>query len=154
MRILTLNVLLGSAVISFLRIAALFNYYHAPMEIAFHFERTELPRLLNATGLLPPLPPIRNKRYDNEPRADLKLVSQFGLHLCIGKEWYRFPSHFFVPDGIDVRFIKSEFNGLLPQPFPPNKGSSMVWPWDGMRVTPEGLNDLNVESSAYYVSEF
>ncbi|KIM32271.1 glycosyltransferase family 22 protein [Serendipita vermifera MAFF 305830] len=150
MRILTLNVLLGSGVISFLRIAALFKYYHAPMDVAFHFEHTELPRLLNATGLLPPLPPIRNKRYDNEPRADMKLVRQFGLRLCIGKEWYRFPSHFFVPDGIDVKFIKSEFDGLLPQPFPPSVGSSAFWPWDGMRVVPEGLNDLNIENSAHY----
>lgn len=152
MRILTFNVLFGSAIISFLRIAALFNYYHAPMEVAFHFEYMELPRLLNVTNLLAPLPLIRNRRYDKDQRADLKLLSQFGLRLCIGKEWYRFPGNFFVPDSVEVRFIKSQFNGLLPQPFPLNVGDSAIWPWDGMRVTPDGLNDLNVENTAHYVS--
>jgi len=154
MRILTLNVLSGSAVISFLRISALFNYYHAPMEIAFHFEHTELPRLLNATHLLEPFPPVRNTRYDGDRKVDLRPIAQFGLRLCIGKEWYRFPGNFFVPDGVEVRFIKSEFSGLLPQPFPPSLGTSMFWPWDGTRVIPKGLNDLNVENTAYYVSKW
>jgi alpha-1,2-mannosyltransferase len=153
MRILTFNVLFGSAVISFLRIAALFNYYHAPMEVAFHFEHTELPRLLNATNLIAPLPPIRNKRYDKDRKVDLKLISQFGLRLCIGKEWYRFPGSFFVPDSVEIRFIKSEFDGLLPQPFTPSAGNLTFWPWDGMRVIPDGLNDLNVENTAHYVSD-
>jgi alpha-1,2-mannosyltransferase len=153
MRVLTFNVLFGSAVISFLRIAALFNYYHAPMEVAFHFEHTELPRLLNVTNLIAPLSPVRNKRYDKDRKVDFKLLSRFGLRLCIGKEWYRFPGNFFVPDSVEVRFIKSEFDGLLPQPFTRSAGISTFWPWDGMRVVPNGLNDLNVENTSHYVSD-
>jgi alpha-1,2-mannosyltransferase len=149
-RSMATNVLVASAVISFLRIAALFQYYHAPMAIAIHFENIELPRLLNATNLLPPTPP--NSKSGRNENVDLSPIKQFGLRLCIGKEWYRFPGHFLVPDGVEVRFIKSEFDGLLPQPFPPSTGISPLWPWDGMRVIPEGLNDLNKENTAYYVS--
>lgn len=147
MRLLTTNVLLASAIISFLRISALFLYYHAPLEISFHFTHVELPRLLNETDLLPPLPPVRNKRYDKDIDVNLSLIKQFGLRICYGKEWYRFPGHFLIPDGVQVRFIKSDFDGLLPQPFPSN-----VSIWEGMKVAPEGLNDVNMENSIYYVS--
>jgi alpha-1,2-mannosyltransferase len=151
MRIFTMNVLIASAIISFLRVSALFLYYHAPMDVAFHFEHVELPRLLNETNLLPPLDPMRNKRYDKDLEIDLSLIASFGLRLCIGKEWYRFPGHFLVPNGVEVRFIKSEFDGLLPQPFVENTGNATIWPWDGMRVVPDGLNDLNIENTAHYV---
>ncbi|PVF98644.1 hypothetical protein CPB86DRAFT_814669 [Serendipita vermifera] len=147
-RSMTTNVLLASAVISVLRIAALFQYYHAPIAVAVHFENFELPRLLNATNLLSP---PQDGKYGRSSNVDLSPIKQLGLRLCTGKEWYRFPGHFLVPDGVEVRFLKSEFDGLLPQPFPPSTGASSVWPWDGMRVVPEGLNDLNKENKAYYV---
>src|SRR4051794_24559259 len=28
-------------------------------------------------------------------------------NLCLGKEWYRFPSSYFLPDGVRTKFIKS-----------------------------------------------
>ncbi|WFD27558.1 dextrin dextranase [Malassezia nana] len=37
--------------------------------------------------------------------------------LCYGKEWHRFPSHFFVPPSMQVDFIESEFDGILPHHF-------------------------------------
>ncbi|KAL1449682.1 hypothetical protein WDU94_002167 [Cyamophila willieti] len=37
------------------------------------------------------------------------------INVCMGKEWYRYPSSFFLPnDKWNVSFIKSEFRGQLP----------------------------------------
>jgi len=40
-------------------------------------------------------------------------------HVCVGKEWYRFPSSFFLPDPEEwkLKFLKSEFRGQLPRPY-------------------------------------
>lgn len=69
------------------------------------------------------------------------------IHICIGKEWYRFPSSFFLPSGIknsknqvliaELDFIESEFAGLLPKPY--MKGSLP----EITRAIPTGMNDLN-----------
>ncbi|KAG8833676.1 mannosyltransferase, partial [Serendipita sp. 399] len=151
MSLFTANVLVASALISFLRIAALFNYYHSPLSVAFHFEHVELPRLLNATNLIPPYDPSRDGRYIDDREIDLSPIKQLDLRLCIGKEWYRFPGHYLIPSGIEVRFMKSGFDGLLPQPFPPSDGTTSTWPWDGMRIASSELNDLNKESFTFYV---
>ena len=38
------------------------------------------------------------------------------VNVCVGKEWYRFGSSFFLPSAsVQLRFIKSGFDGLLPQ---------------------------------------
>lgn len=37
--------------------------------------------------------------------------------VCVGKEWHRFPTSFFLPPKARLRFIKSEFDGLLPKAF-------------------------------------
>ena len=39
------------------------------------------------------------------------------IQLCVGGEWYRFSSHYFLPDGVKLGFLKSEFTGLLPKYF-------------------------------------
>ncbi|KAL3995542.1 hypothetical protein ACH3XW_26230 [Acanthocheilonema viteae] len=77
------------------------------------------------------------------------------IHLCVGKEWYRFPSSFFLPSGIknsknqvliaELNFIKSEFAGLLPKPY--MKGSLP----EVTRAIPTGMNDLNREEVSRYV---
>ena len=36
------------------------------------------------------------------------------MTLCYGREWYRFPSSFFLPPGMRVAFTRSGFRGLLP----------------------------------------
>lgn len=42
--------------------------------------------------------------------------------VCVGAEWYRFPSAFFLPgDRCRLRFIKSGFTGLLPRQFDPGE---------------------------------
>lgn len=41
------------------------------------------------------------------------------VQLCIGGEWHRFPSSFYIPDErVRLSFLRSDFHGQLPQPFP------------------------------------
>ncbi|KAF8527552.1 glycosyltransferase family 22 protein [Hysterangium stoloniferum] len=141
----------ASIALSVSRIFALSRYYHAPLDVVHHLEAEELPRLLNVTGLLAYLPLDNSNSDENGPRVDLAPIKQFGLRLCFGKEWYRFPGHYLVPDGVDVQFIKSEFDGLLPRHFGLSSGQGRVWRRDGTRLVPSGLNDLNKEEVGQYV---
>ncbi|KAF5323404.1 hypothetical protein D9611_005628 [Ephemerocybe angulata] len=150
----TFSLLVGTIVLSLSRTVANYKYYHAPMAALFNFQMTELPRLLNATGLLPTYP--EGVKEDDQPRLDLSPISEFNLTLCYGKEWHRFPGHFLVPNGIRVDFIKSEFNGLLPGHFAthPLQGQSLAsrwWPRPQTQHVPSGLNDLNKEEPSHYV---
>jgi alpha-1,2-mannosyltransferase len=69
--------------------------------------------------------------------------------VCLGKEWYRYPSSFFIPNDSRAMFVKSAFNGLLPGRFDESEGSgwrSATW------KTPEGMNDRNLEEPSHQVS--
>ncbi|KAE8153902.1 Alg9-like mannosyltransferase family-domain-containing protein [Aspergillus avenaceus] len=81
-----------------------------------------------------------------EPLAE---IAQPGDTVCFGKEWYRFPSSFFLPDGVRPKFIRSEFQGLLPGEFPDATGLSALF--DGTSQIPTGMNDLNIEDPGKYV---
>ncbi|CAE6455165.1 unnamed protein product [Rhizoctonia solani] len=172
-RLTTLFVVALASLLSISRIVALFKYYHAPLDVAFHFQYQELPRLLNTTGLLPvPDPTIKKhaSKYDEEAPVDLSLVRQFGLRVCWGAEWYRFPGSYLVPSGVEPLLVESGFDGMLPRPFPavipvtdpsPISKSSFdpvkvpLKPSSGLfgelshtlgrttRLVPSGFNDLN-----------
>lgn len=73
-----------------------------------------------------------------------------GSSVCLGKEWYRFPSSFFLPDGMKAKFVKSEFRGLLPGEFPEGKNLSTIF--DATSAIPVGMNDRNEEDLGKYVS--
>lgn len=65
------------------------------------------------------------------------------IHVCIGAEWYRYPSGFFLPGPqYRLQFVKSGFNGLLPRPFEEGKG--------GTKAAPRQLNDMNREEPQNY----
>lgn len=67
-----------------------------------------------------------------------------GATLCVGSEWHRFPSSFFVPDYIkEVRWIDDGFRGLLPFPFNSTLG--------GTAAAPHYFNDKNKASDEQYV---
>lgn len=66
--------------------------------------------------------------------------------LCLGKEWYRFPSSYFLPDEMRARFIRSEFRGLLPGSFKEGDGF-----FPGTWMIPSGMNDENKEEASHYV---
>ncbi|KAI9299198.1 hypothetical protein K502DRAFT_361729 [Neoconidiobolus thromboides FSU 785] len=37
--------------------------------------------------------------------------------LCLGDEWYKYPSTYFLQSNVQLKFIHQNFNGLLPQPY-------------------------------------
>lgn len=39
------------------------------------------------------------------------------INVCIAREWYHFPTSFFLPDNYRLQFVKSGFDGLLPGNF-------------------------------------
>ncbi|KAI0225146.1 mannosyltransferase, partial [Massospora cicadina] len=68
--------------------------------------------------------------------------------VCVGGDWYRFPSHYFLPGGTKLSFVKSGFDGLLPKPFP--AGS---WQ-ESTSTTPDNTNNQNKEEMDRYVGLF
>uniref|UniRef100_A0A0D9Y518 Mannosyltransferase n=1 Tax=Oryza glumipatula TaxID=40148 RepID=A0A0D9Y518_9ORYZ len=67
-----------------------------------------------------------------------------GSVLCVGSEWHRYPSSFFIPSYIsEVRWIDDGFRGLLPFPFNETLG--------GTTAAPSYFNDKNKASDEQYV---
>lgn len=74
-----------------------------------------------------------------------RLKSPSVINLCIGKEWYRFPSSFFLPHQ-DVKtsllFLDSGFTGQLPQPYAPTPNAT--------RIVRPNFNNMNLEETSRY----
>jgi len=68
--------------------------------------------------------------------------------VCVGKEWYRFPSSFFLPDtSFKIGFLQSEFKGQLPKYYSA--------PRDGLlptQITHDDFNDQNLEEPSRYTN--
>ncbi|KAL6715177.1 mannosyltransferase [Lecanora helva] len=73
--------------------------------------------------------------------------SQMQGNVCLGKEWYRFPSSYFLPKNMRAKFIKSAFDGLLPGQFSEATTGFGLFPtW----LIPPGMNDKNIEDPGKY----
>ncbi|CAI9754965.1 unnamed protein product [Fraxinus pennsylvanica] len=69
-----------------------------------------------------------------------------GSTVCIGSEWHRFPSSFFVPDYVsEVQWIDDGFRGLLPFPFNSTLG--------GTSAAPSYFNNKNEASDQQYLQD-
>ncbi|XP_039296136.1 alpha-1,2-mannosyltransferase ALG9 [Nilaparvata lugens] len=102
-----------------MRIVVLYKGYHAPMDIFMELNKLAAEDVIS----------------EDQP-----------LNICIGKEWHRFPSSFFLPsDNWNLRFLKSEFKGQLPQPYSLLDNATMV--------LPANMNDMNKEEPSRYVNE-
>ena len=113
-----------------------------------------LPKLLNNTGhiYLPSHHPYYAKG-EVQPQYNLTHLKDFGLRLCVGKEWHRFPGSYLIPEGIQVDWIKSEFTGLIPGHFEEKvPQTSRFWLRDGTKRVPSGMNDMNQEELGHLVS--
>ncbi|XP_056006211.1 alpha-1,2-mannosyltransferase ALG9-like [Ostrea edulis] len=109
------------SVLSFSRVVALYQGYHAPLDVY-----VELNRISSD-------PKIHTLSPD-------KVVS-----VCVGKEWYRFPSNFFLPgNNWNLQFLRSEFRGQLPKPY--NSGE------DATSQIPSDMNDRNREEMSRYTN--
>eukprot|EP00250_Pteridium_aquilinum_P012965 c2104_g1_i1 orf=506-2251(-) len=68
------------------------------------------------------------------------------LNVCIGSEWHRFPSSFFLPSpAYKVQWLDDGFKGLLPMPFNSSIG--------GTATAPSYFNKLNKASVEQYVTD-
>lgn len=79
-------------------------------------------------------------------------IGGYGESVCYGKEWYRFPSSFHLPNQMKAKFVKSEFQGLLPGEFAVARTGFGFW--SGAWLVPAGMNDQNLEDMGKYVSLF
>ncbi|XP_068086468.1 alpha-1,2-mannosyltransferase ALG9 [Anabrus simplex] len=98
------------------RMFALYHGYHAPFDLFMELNN------LNVERNLPP---------------DMQ------INVCMGKDWYRFPSTFFLPaNNWHLQFLRSEFRGQLPRPFSPLP--------NGTTLIPPHMNDMNREEPSRY----
>ncbi|CAN3353043.1 alpha-1,2-mannosyltransferase Alg9p [Diutina catenulata] len=119
----------GIAVIGVLRTLALVMNYSAPLDVMAIFRAPEV------EDVFP------------EPK---------GLqNVCIGKEWYHFPTSMLLPQRFRLQYVESGFDGLLPGDFP--EGGSFV---SRASTMPERMNNRNqwdpskivpVSQCAYYI---
>ncbi|CAM9298328.1 unnamed protein product, partial [Ascophyllum nodosum] len=67
------------------------------------------------------------------------------LRLCVGGEWHLYPSSFYIPHkDVSVSFLRSDFHGQLPQPFPVINGT---------QAEPlQPFNNVNAEEEARFVT--
>ncbi|ETS60356.1 hypothetical protein PaG_05557 [Moesziomyces aphidis] len=191
---ITSTLLAAGILLGVLRSVGQLNHYHAPFDVLFHLEGYELPRLVAdkfpdtlspaiqqriARGL-PAVATSEEKEYnDRGYGAENKGVSvdlsidlsplatmQQPVRLCYGKEWHRFPTHFLVPAGVEVEWVRSEFRGILPKHFAhasPSPATDAVarvldaslgwaWPWSSTtRRVQSGFNDMNKQELDRYV---
>lgn len=78
------------------------------------------------------------------------------MKLCFAGEWYRYPGSYLVPDGVDVAFVQTEFDGMMPRPWEPSEEQTGRWPREETRVIRLGrFNGENKASSepGAFVSE-
>jgi alpha-1,2-mannosyltransferase len=65
------------------------------------------------------------------------------VNVCVGKEWHRFPSSFFLPNNKwSLRFLQSDFKGQLPGLYSRHDNSTSV--------IPDHMNDFNREEPSRY----
>lgn len=79
-------------------------------------------------------------------QGEVGAVGEPGDFVCYGKEWYRFPNSFFLPRGMQAKFIRSEFRGLLPGEFQTHGPGLYPGTW----LVPSGMNDHNEEDMSKY----
>ncbi|GAA5935989.1 dolichyl-P-Man:Man(6)GlcNAc(2)-PP-dolichol alpha-1,2-mannosyltransferase [Sporobolomyces koalae] len=153
----TRAVIVVSCLISFGRISAIHKYYHAPFNVYHHLQMYELTRLTLAhhPEIAPAIDaalPLKEfaVALDKSRAISLESLADKNLRLCLGKEWHRFPSSWLVPDQLETRFIKSEFDGILPKQWEaPGEGKGLFG--RATAVVPTGMNMFNQEEHDRYV---
>jgi len=111
---LTMGLVVLSSALSLSRIVGQYKGFHAPIDVFLELNRISL-------------------ETENMTKE---------MKVCIGKEWHRFPSSFFLPDNSKLLYLPSEFRGQLPGTFSP--------PPSGTWTVPENMNDLNREEPSRY----
>ena len=149
----SLFAILLPGVLSIGRILAMHQFYHAPFDVAHHFQYNTVPSILSSLGYSPKPLPANYKPYGNEvpvPEWDLDPLQHLEdpVTLCYGTEWHRYPGSFLIPEGIDVRWIKTQFDGMMPRKWEPSGETLGQWPRGETRVVREGRFNGENKASA------
>lgn len=114
---ITVIVVIISVLFNVSRILALYRNYHAPMDTFMELSTSR---------------DILEDPNSNQP-----------INICIGKDWYRYPSSFFLPSTrYSIRFVKSEFRGMLPAYYSNHENST--------QMVHQYFNDKNRENRFMY----
>lgn len=98
------------------RVFALYRNYHAPMDVMMELTQFNIS------------PQYRENQVYN---------------VCVGKDWYRYPGSFFFPaQNYRLRFLKSEFEGMLPAYYAEGENAT--------RIIHPYFNDINKENEYMY----
>lgn len=98
---ITVIFVLLSSSLSLSRILALYRNYHTPLDLMMEFSYPTV---------------------EFEEPQNLKEIN-----VCMGKDWYRYPSSFFLPSTkYSIRFIKSEFKGILPAYYSDSENATQI----------------------------
>ncbi len=99
---LSVSALLLAGLLSLSRLVAVHVNYSAPINAWMHLSHLTLqPDFVSPVG-------------SHSEGLDAPAV----INVCVGKEWHRFPNSFFLPgDDWQLKYLRSEFRGQLPQPY-------------------------------------
>ncbi|XP_023236318.1 alpha-1,2-mannosyltransferase ALG9-like isoform X3 [Centruroides sculpturatus] len=114
-KLLTSTICMTFVTISLLRTVAIYKGYSAPIRIYSSLANTA----------------------ENRP---MPLMDE--INVCTGKEWHRFPSHFFLPSNWRLQFLQSDFRGQLPKLYSNETAAT--------RIIPKDMNDENREETSRY----
>nr|XP_023012056.1 alpha-1,2-mannosyltransferase ALG9 [Leptinotarsa decemlineata] len=105
-----------TSVLGVSRVFSLHQNYHAPLDLMMELNR-----------------------YPSET----KILERAQVNVCFGKDWHRYPGSFFLPNtNWNIRFIKSEFDGMLPAPYSEGPNATTI--------IHEYFNDKNEEVPSLY----
>ncbi len=156
--------------LSIARIMALVNAYSAPFAVWTTVGRhlqgpiNGIPETSSRNPSLYALPKIVQRYFPTWETGEPSLPgSRPGARVCVGKEWYRYPASFFLPERTkessalfadkrphtpggpaEIAFIPNNFSGLLPQPY-------LSGIPEGSRQLRTGFNDENRHEPGSYV---
>lgn len=110
-------IVIMSTILGISRIFALYKNYHAPLDLMMELNRFP---------------------------AEGKISTKTTVNVCFGKDWYRYPSSFFLPNqNWNIKFIQSEFKGILPAPYTTNAENATS-------IIHEHFNNENREEPSLY----
>ncbi|KAH3680615.1 hypothetical protein WICPIJ_008186 [Wickerhamomyces pijperi] len=79
-----------------------------------------------------------------------QIPAEVSGNVCLGREWHRYPSSFFLGETQRLKFLASNFNGLLPGDFNEDVQSLI----EATSAIPPNMNNLNQYESDKVISDF
>lgn len=129
----SLMAVLVPGIISISRIIGIYVFYHAPFDVLHHFQYSTIPEILLERGYEPLPLPKDYQPYNGEipaPKWDMAPLQELdpAITLCYGTEWHRLPGSYLVPEGIDIQWLPTNFDGMMPRKWEKSASSGSIWP--------------------------